>query len=171
MRQDAQLEARPGHGRELEHRACPGSEARQALPDQVTDALRAGDVGQWADEPDAPVWDVEVSALEQVAPQLTKEQRIAARELADCRDQVGRCFGVGRAVDERRDVLGAERLASDPRLSVEERYGTHKGYVATHKGYVAAVSAAAANAVARGFLLQDDADALIAQAEASQVLL
>ena len=58
----------------------------------------------------------------------------------------------------------AERLASgDPRLSLEERYGDHAGYVA-------AVRAAAANAVTQGFLLQSDADALIAQAAASNVL-
>jgi hypothetical protein len=58
----------------------------------------------------------------------------------------------------------AERLASgDPRLSLEERYGTHEGYVA-------AVRVAAANAVAQGFLLQADADALIAQAQAGNVL-
>lgn len=58
----------------------------------------------------------------------------------------------------------AERLASgDPRLSLEERYGTHEGYVA-------AVRRAAANAVAKGFLLQADADALIVAAEASLVL-
>lgn len=58
----------------------------------------------------------------------------------------------------------AERLANnDPRLSLEERYGTHAGYVA-------AVTKAAANAVERGFLLQVDADALIAAADASAVL-
>jgi Alpha/beta hydrolase domain len=58
----------------------------------------------------------------------------------------------------------AERLANgDPRLSLEERYGNHAGYVA-------AVKAAAANVLARGFLLQEDADSLIAQAEASNVL-
>jgi hypothetical protein len=58
----------------------------------------------------------------------------------------------------------AERLANgDPRLSLEERYGDHAGYVA-------AVSAAAAKAVSQGFLLQEDADALIAQAGASAVL-
>jgi Alpha/beta hydrolase domain len=59
----------------------------------------------------------------------------------------------------------AERLAnSDPRPSLEERYGTHAGYVA-------AVHAAAAHAVAMGFLLQADADALEAQAAASDVLI
>jgi alpha/beta hydrolase family protein len=58
----------------------------------------------------------------------------------------------------------AERIANgDPRLSLEERYSDHEGYVR-------AVKAAAANAVSRGFLLQADADALIAQAAASNVL-
>jgi hypothetical protein len=58
----------------------------------------------------------------------------------------------------------AERdLTGDPRLSLEERYGTHAGYVA-------AVRKAAAEIVAQGFLLQADADALIAAAEASNVL-
>jgi hypothetical protein len=58
----------------------------------------------------------------------------------------------------------AERLANnDPRRSLEERYGSHAGYVA-------AVAKAAANAVRRGFLLQVDADALIADADASNVL-
>src|SRR5258706_10468754 len=46
----------------------------------------------------------------------------------------------------------AERIASkDPRLSLEERYRDHAGYVA-------AVAAAAAKAVKAGFLLQEDAD-------------
>ena len=58
----------------------------------------------------------------------------------------------------------AERLTSgDPRLSLEERYHDHAGYVA-------AVKAAASKAVASGFLLQTDADALIKQAEAGNVL-
>lgn len=58
----------------------------------------------------------------------------------------------------------AERTASgDPRLSLEERYGDHAGDVA-------AVKRAAANAVARGFLLPADADALIGAANASEVL-
>jgi Alpha/beta hydrolase domain len=57
-----------------------------------------------------------------------------------------------------------ERTASgDPRLSLEERY-------ASHDGYVAAVRAAAGKAVAQGFLLQADATALIEQAAASNVL-
>lgn len=58
----------------------------------------------------------------------------------------------------------AERLASgDPRLSLEERYGTHDGYVAR-------VKAAAARLVADRLLLRDDADRLVAQAEQSRVL-
>ena len=58
----------------------------------------------------------------------------------------------------------AERVASgDPRLSLEERYRDHAGYVA-------AVRRAAAHAVARGFLLPADADGLVSAAEASLVL-
>jgi hypothetical protein len=58
----------------------------------------------------------------------------------------------------------AERLANnDPRLSLVERYGDHEGYVA-------AVERAADNAVAQGFLLQADRDALVSAAAASNVL-
>jgi hypothetical protein len=58
----------------------------------------------------------------------------------------------------------AERLVKgDPRLSLEERYGTHANYVAV-------VKTAAARTVAQGFLLQADADALVAAAAASNVL-
>jgi Alpha/beta hydrolase domain len=57
----------------------------------------------------------------------------------------------------------AQRLAAgDPRKSLEERYGTHAGYVA-------AVSKAANNAFDKGYLLAADRDALIAQAVASDV--
>jgi hypothetical protein len=59
----------------------------------------------------------------------------------------------------------AERLATgDPRLSLVERYGSHAGYVA-------AVTQAANNAFAQGYLLAADRDALIAAAQASNVLL
>jgi len=58
----------------------------------------------------------------------------------------------------------AERAASgDPRPSLEERYGTHKAYVD-------AVKAAAQKAVAERFLLRSDADRLIAEAAATDVL-
>jgi hypothetical protein len=57
----------------------------------------------------------------------------------------------------------ADRLAAgDPRLSLEERYGTHAGYVA-------AVTKAADSAYDQGYLLAADRDALIAQAVASNV--
>ena len=58
----------------------------------------------------------------------------------------------------------AERKAAgDPRPSLEERYGTHEGYVA-------AVRKAAARASAEGFLLPGDAEMLIRAAQASAVL-
>ena len=58
----------------------------------------------------------------------------------------------------------AEREANrDPRPSLAERYGDHEGYVA-------AVKRAADRAVAQGFLLVPDADALVRAAAASAVL-
>ena len=58
-----------------------------------------------------------------------------------------------------------ERAASrDPRPSLEERYGTHQAYVD-------AVKAAAEKAVHERFLLPADADRLVAEAAASDVLL
>lgn len=58
----------------------------------------------------------------------------------------------------------AERLANgDPRLSLEERYGDHAGYVM-------AVAKAARQLEKEGFLLAADAEAYIAEAEASEVL-
>jgi len=62
--------------------------------------------------------------------------------------------------------------ATDNRgLAIEEVAGGYQMRTPKdHAGYVAAVTAAAGNAVAQGFLLQVDADALIAQATASAVL-
>jgi len=58
----------------------------------------------------------------------------------------------------------AERLASgDPRLSVEERYRSHEEYVA-------AVSKAASALQREGLLLDHDAEAMIKQAKASDIL-
>ena len=55
------------------------------------------------------------------------------------------------------------RAAGDPRPSLEERYGSHEGYVER-------VRAAAARAMAAGFLLAVDAADLIEAAKASAVL-
>ena len=58
----------------------------------------------------------------------------------------------------------AERLQSgDPRPSLEERYSSHDAYVA-------GVKAAAQKLVSQRFLLPEDAEKLVAQAAASDVL-
>ena len=58
----------------------------------------------------------------------------------------------------------AERTAAnDPRLSLEERYGAHDGYVA-------AVKAAAGKLVAEGFLLPEDAAQAVQAAVTGNVL-
>jgi hypothetical protein len=61
-------------------------------------------------------------------------------------------------------ITKAQRIAkNDPRLSLEERYGTHNGYVA-------AVRKAAKDLVRERFLLLEDAERMVARAEASDVL-
>jgi len=58
----------------------------------------------------------------------------------------------------------AERMASgDPRLSLEERYGDHDGFID-------AVRRAADESVARRLLLPEDAEVLVQMAEGSDVL-
>jgi hypothetical protein len=58
----------------------------------------------------------------------------------------------------------AARLASgDPRRSIEERYGSQEGYNCL-------VTQIAGQEVRKRFLLQEDADRLIAQAAASNIL-
>ena len=58
----------------------------------------------------------------------------------------------------------AERMAiREPRLSLEERYGNHDGYLA-------AVKMSAEKALGAGFLLSEDAERLVKEAAASQVL-
>lgn len=57
----------------------------------------------------------------------------------------------------------ARMATSDPRLSLEERYGTHDEYVKR-------VTASANAMVAQRYLLRADADQMIAQADASSIL-
>jgi hypothetical protein len=58
----------------------------------------------------------------------------------------------------------ADRLATgDPRLSLQERYGDHAGFVAR-------VRSVAARQVRAGWLLGDDAAKIVQQAEDSDVL-
>src|ERR1700685_2913909 len=61
------------------------------------------------------------------------------------------------------DTQSHRQSAGDPRLSLEKRYGTPAGYVCV-------VTAAANKAVEQGFLLVPDAQMLISQATASNVL-
>jgi hypothetical protein len=76
------------------------------------------------------------------------------------KDQI--CNYVGGMVPFARSAQ--ERIASrDTRRSLEERYGSHDGYVA-------AVVRAAERARKEGFLMEEDAKALITDAKASAVL-
>lgn len=74
----------------------------------------------------------------------------------------GQCYFMGGFIPFA--ATRAQRLAQgDPRLSLEERYGSHEGFVARLK-------AVAAERVRGGWLLPDDAARLVTEAEASAVL-
>jgi hypothetical protein len=60
-------------------------------------------------------------------------------------------------------TAGERAASNDPRASLQERYGSHEGYVNS-------VRKAAERAQAEGFLLPEDADALVEAAQASAVL-
>ena len=76
------------------------------------------------------------------------------------KDQI--CNYVGGMIPFAR-TAAERRAAGDPRLSLQERYGSHAGYVEE-------VRKAAARAMAERFLLPEDAEALIKAAQASAVL-
>ena len=61
------------------------------------------------------------------------------------------------------ETIAARQAAGDPRPSLEERYGTHAGYVCV-------VTEAANSAIEEGFLLVSDANTLVADASKSNVL-
>ncbi len=68
------------------------------------------------------------------------------------------CDAAGQQIDFAR--TRAERLsAGDPRLSIEERYGSHSSYVE-------AVATAAADLQAQRLLLREDVERIVAEAEA-----
>jgi Alpha/beta hydrolase domain len=84
----------------------------------------------------------------------------------------GWALRAGPAADDGCDAAGqqipfaptaAERAKGDPRLSIEERY-------VTHDGYVKAVDKAVRKLVKKGFLLEEDAEQYVHAAETSKVL-
>jgi hypothetical protein len=82
--------------------------------------------------------------------------RVPGRRAPDLCGLTGSFLPFAQTKDER-------KASGDPRKSLEERYGDHEGFVK-------AVRKAAKELVKERFLLQEDADAFISAAEASDVL-
>jgi len=57
-------------------------------------------------------------------------------------------------------------MSGDPRFSLEQRYGSHE----QHEQYVSRSKVAVQSMVRERFLLQEDADRLVRETEASDVL-
>ena len=81
--EDAQLEPRPGDGRQLEQSRSSPAQPRQALPHDVADPLGAAQLGDRPRQVHAAVRDLDGAALAQVAPELAEQQRRPVGELAD----------------------------------------------------------------------------------------
>lgn len=104
----------------------------------------------------------ETSGVPAVALQVPLGSHLGWNVKADGYEAGGGCGFAGGFIPFARTK--AERLAKhDPRLSLEERYHDHAGFVE-------AVRKAVARQKAAGWLLEADAQKLIAQAEASKVL-
>jgi len=169
----------PGHA-SIGFPVIPG----QPLPDGVFLPFYDYDFGSHFKNADVSgVMALQPPVVRQTLPQLVPKVDADGNELAGIRsvllevplgtytgwNPIGRGFFKGQI-----QALGGgyipfaktktQRLASgDPRLSLEERYGTHEAYVAK-------VREAAKRQVAERYLLQDDADRMIDQAEKSNVL-
>jgi hypothetical protein len=169
----------PGHA-SIGFPAIPG----QPLPDGVFVPLYDYDFGQAFKYDDVSgVMAAQPPAVRQVLPQLVPKVDADGNEIAGVRsvllevplgtytgwNPLARGFFKGQIQSLGGGYIPftktkAQRLASgDPRLSLEERYGTHDAYVAR-------VKEAARRQVAERFLLQEDADRLVDQAEKSAVL-
>jgi hypothetical protein len=75
----------------------------------------------------------------------------------------GRACGLGGGYIPFAETKAQRLEAGDPRLSLEERYGTHERYVSL-------IQAATEKAIRDRFLLRDEADKIIQQVKASDVL-
>jgi Alpha/beta hydrolase domain len=158
----------------------------QPSPDGIVYPLLDYDLGPHFNYKDASGFLVKVPAIKQVLPQLVVKVDADGNEVVGVKSPLqmaplGTYTGwnvvssgpfKGEMCMTASPVGGfipfaptrAARLASgDPRLSLEERYRTHDGYVQ-------AVGAAASKLVKEGYLRQSDADTMIAQAQTSDVL-
>ena len=80
---DAELELRSGRGRKLEQVDGPGGQAGEPLGDDLTNALGSAELSQRPGEPDCAIGDLDDAGLDERAPQLADEERVAVGQVAD----------------------------------------------------------------------------------------
>jgi FAD/FMN-containing dehydrogenase len=97
---DVELELRPGRGRQLQHVVGARGEAGEPPADHLAHALRRAQLGQRPGEPDRATGQLDESRLDQRAPQLAHEERVAAGKIADRPRQLGRAGAGAGPVDE-----------------------------------------------------------------------
>ena len=109
--EDVELEHRARHRGQLEQVPRGGVQPREALADDLADAVGCGDLVQGAREPQHAPGAVERVRLEQDAPELAQQEGVALGEIADLHRQLeagGIDLAAPRAAGELADVLRAE---------------------------------------------------------------
>ena len=120
-RDHRQVELLSGDGGELDQRDRGGVELRQALADDLADALRTAELGHRTRQPGAVAGDRHRAAVDQGAPEFGHQERVAARQVVQDTTGVRQAraeLTAARAAHELRDLGGAQRLEAHPRHSL-----------------------------------------------------
>ena len=109
-----ELEARTGHGRELEHGGGLRLEAGDPLADHLPHRRRRRDLARGPHRDHAAGPGDDPARLDELAPELRQEERVAAGQLGEGRGQLRRRRGAGGEPDELAHLVGREPAEPDP---------------------------------------------------------
>ena len=114
---DVELELGPGGRSQLEQVGRARRQAREPLADDLANALRGAELGQRPRQVDRSVDDLDPPGLDQRAPQLADQERVALGEVADRPGQLGgprAGIGARGPAHELGDLLGGQAGEPQP---------------------------------------------------------
>ena len=114
LAQHVELELGARRGRQLQQVGGGRPQARQPARDHLAHALRRRELLERAGEPDAAAPDLDASAVDQAAPQLADEERVAAGHVGDRRCQLGHGLVAGYAAHQLGDVVAGQAAEAQP---------------------------------------------------------
>ena len=129
-----ELEVGSHHGSQLEDVPRLAGEPREPLADDVPHRRRDPELGRRPGETRAVRADVDGGGVDQLAPELGDQERVAAGEVADDRRQLGGGLDAGRQPDELADLARRQPAEADAHDSlgavhVDERLRELGGHV------------------------------------------